>query len=157
MAGMEIHESRTTVAGGTERQTCLAEILNVQKLLGQEPTKSRVVPPAAGVTGDFKTVEQQDPLLASQTITIKVTRIAALAHDPPRRFIEIDKNLIVINGNIFEHLAPEMMCPAWPLFKRWRVPIPLSAALKLLLTTCSTCCKRKQRGVSTMISTRAHG
>ena len=38
--------------------------------------------------------------------------------------------------------------------KRWRVPIPLSAAPKLLLTTCSTCWKRKQRGVSTMISTR---
>ena len=88
------------------------KILNVQKLLGQEPTKSRVVPPAAGVTGDFKTVEQPDPLLSSQTITIKATRIAALAHDPPRRFIEIDKNLIVINGDMFEHLAPEMMCPA---------------------------------------------
>ena len=42
------------------------KILNVQKLLGQEPTKSRVVPQAAGVTGDFKTVEQQDPLLSSQ-------------------------------------------------------------------------------------------
>ena len=52
------------------------KILNVQKLLGQEPTKSRVVPPAAGVTGDFKTMEQQDPLLSSQTITIKATRIA---------------------------------------------------------------------------------
>ena len=26
------------------------KILNVQKLLGQEPTKSRVVPPAAAVT-----------------------------------------------------------------------------------------------------------
>ena len=89
------------------------KILNVQKLLGQEPTKSRVVPPAAGVTGKFKTVEQQDPLLSSQTITIEATRIAALAHDPPGRFIEIDKNLIVINGDIFEHLAPEMMCPAW--------------------------------------------
>ena len=72
-----------------------------------------MVPPAAGVTGDFKTVEQQDSLLSSQTITIKATRIAALAHDPPRRFIEIDKNLIIINGDIFEHLAPEMMCPAW--------------------------------------------
>ena len=89
------------------------KILNVQELLGQEPTKSRVVPPAAGVTGDFKTVEQQDPLLTSQTITIKATRFAALAHDPPRRFIEIDKNLIVVIGDIFEHLAPEMMCPAW--------------------------------------------
>ena len=89
------------------------KIINVQKLLGQEPTKSRVVPSAAGVSGDFKTVEQQDPLLSSQTITIKATRIATLAHDPPRRFIEIDKNLIVINGDIFEHLAPEMICPAW--------------------------------------------
>ena len=72
-----------------------------------------MVPPAAGVTGDFKTVEQQDPLLASQTSTIKATQIAALAHDPPRWFIEIDINLIVINGDIFEHLAPEMMCPVW--------------------------------------------
>ena len=42
------------------------KILNVQKLLGEEPTKSRVVPPAAGVTGDFKTVEQQDPLTRSR-------------------------------------------------------------------------------------------
>ena len=25
----------------------------------------------------------------------------------------MDKNLIVINGDIFEHLAPEMMSPAW--------------------------------------------
>ena len=57
-----------------------------------EATKSRVVPPAASVTGDFKTVEQQDPLLASQIITIKATRIAALAHDPPKRLMEIDKN-----------------------------------------------------------------
>ena len=89
------------------------EIFNVQKLLGQGPTRSRLVPPRAGVTGDFKTVEQQDPSLSSQTITVKATRIAALTHDPPRRFIEIDKNLIVINGDIFEHLAPEMMCPAW--------------------------------------------
>ena len=89
------------------------KIPSVQKPLGQEPTKSRVVPPAAGVTGDFKTVKQHDPLLASQTITIKATRIASLAHDPPRRFIEIDKNLIVINGDIFEHLAPELMRPAW--------------------------------------------
>ena len=109
MAGMEIHDSRTTVAGGREN----LKFLNVQKLLGQEPTKSRVVSSAAGVTGDFKTVEQQDPLLSSQTITIKATQIAALARDPPRRFIEIDKNLIIINGDIFEHLTPEMMCPAW--------------------------------------------
>ena len=33
-------------------------------------------------------------------------------HEPLRRFLEIDKNLIVINGNIFEHLDPETMCPA---------------------------------------------
>ena len=36
-----------------------------------------------------------------------------MAHDPPRWFFEIDKNLIVVNGDVFEHLAPEMMCPAW--------------------------------------------
>ena len=89
------------------------KILNVQKLLGTEVTKSRVVPRAAGVTGDFKTVEQQDPLLASQTITIQATRIADLAHEPPKQFMEIDRNLIVINSDIFEHLAPETMCPAW--------------------------------------------
>ena len=68
------------------------KILNVQKLLGQEPTRSRVVPPPAGVTGDFNTVEQQDPSLSSQTITVKATRIAAMTHDPPERFMEIDKN-----------------------------------------------------------------
>ena len=53
-------------------------------------------------------------MLASQTLTIKATQIAALVHKPPRRFLEIDKNLIVINGDIFEHLNPETMCPAWP-------------------------------------------
>ena len=90
-----------------------AKILNVQRLLGTEVTKSRVVPAAAGVTGDFKTVDKQDPLLASQTITIKATRIAALVHEPPRRFLLIDKNLIVINDNIFQYLYPETMCPAW--------------------------------------------
>ena len=37
----------------------------------------------------------------------------ASAHDPPKRFMQIDKNLIVINGDIFEHPAPEMMRPAW--------------------------------------------
>ena len=89
------------------------KILNVQRRLGTEITKSRVVPPAAGVTGDFKTVEQQAPLLASQTITIKAARTAALAHEPPKRFMEINKNLIVITGNILEHLAPETMYPAW--------------------------------------------
>ena len=89
------------------------KILIVQRLLGTEITKSRVVPAAAGVTGDFKTAEQQDPLLASQTITIKATRIAALVHEPLRRFLGTDKNLIVINGDIFEHLDPETMCPAW--------------------------------------------
>ena len=89
------------------------KILNVGRLLGTELTKSRVVPAAAGVTGDFKTVEQQDPLLASQTITIQATRIAALVHEPPKRLVDIDKNLIVINGDIFEHLDPQTMCPAW--------------------------------------------
>ena len=89
-----------------------AKILNVQRLMGTEVTKRRVVPAAAGLTGDFKTVEKQDPLLASQTITTKATRIAALVHESRRLFLEIDKNLIVSNGDIFEHLDPETMCPA---------------------------------------------
>ena len=50
-----------------------AKILNAETLLGTEVTSSRVVRAAAGVTGDFKTVEQQDQLLASQTTTIKAT------------------------------------------------------------------------------------
>ena len=36
-----------------------------------------------------------------------------MTHGPPKRFMEIDKNLIIINGDIFEHLAPDTMCPAW--------------------------------------------
>ena len=87
--------------------------VNVQRRFGTEIAKSRVVLAAAGVTGDFKTVEQQDAMLESQTITIKATRIAALADEPPKRFLEIDKNLIVINGDIFEHPAPETMRPTW--------------------------------------------
>ena len=54
-------------------ETVPMKILNVHKPLGTEITKSRVVPAAAGVTGDLKTVEEQDPLLASQTITIEAT------------------------------------------------------------------------------------
>ena len=50
--------------------------------------------------------------------------------------------------------SPESTYLPTTCMKRWRVPITLSAALKLLLTTCSTCWKRKQRGVSMMISTR---
>ena len=96
------------------------KILNVQRLLGTEVTKIRVVPRAASVTGDFKTVEQ-----ASQTITIKATRIAALAHEPPKWFMEIDRNLSVINGDIFEHLAPETMCQAWLYEEMARADTPL--------------------------------
>ena len=72
-----------------------------------------MLPAAAGVTTDFKTVEQQDPEATSQIITVKATRIAALVKEPPKRFLEIDKTLIIINGDIFEHLAPETMCPTW--------------------------------------------
>ena len=89
------------------------KMLNVHRLLGTEITKSRWVPAAAGVTGDLKTVKQQDPLLTSQTITIKATQIAAQVHEPPKRFLEINKILIVINGDRFGHLDPEGICPAW--------------------------------------------
>ena len=89
------------------------QIANVRRLLGTEVAKSRVVPAAAGVTGDFKTVEQQDPLATNQIITVKATRIVALVNEPPKRFLEIDKTLIFINGDIFEQLAPETVCPTW--------------------------------------------
>ena len=89
------------------------QFLNVQRLLGTEVARSRVVLAPAGVTGDLKTVEQQDPMLESQIITIKATGVAALVNEPLNWFLEIDKKLIVIKGNIFEHLAPETMCPTW--------------------------------------------
>ena len=54
------------------------QILNVRRLLGTEVAKSHVVPAAAGVTSDFKTVEQQDPMLTSQIITVMAAQIAAL-------------------------------------------------------------------------------
>ena len=48
-----------------------------------------------------------------KTVTIKATGIAALVNEPPKRFLEIDKKLIVVNGDIFEHLGAEMICPTW--------------------------------------------
>ena len=71
-------------------------------------------PAAAGLTGDFKTAEQQDPMLTSQVITVEAIRIAALVNEPPKRFLDIDKTLIVVNGEIFEHLAPEATYLTWP-------------------------------------------
>ena len=129
------------------------KILKVQRLLGTEITKSRVVPPAAGVAGDLKTVKQQDPLLASQTITIKATRIAALAHESPKRFLEIDKNLIVINGDIFEHLAPETMCPSW-LYEEMVRADTLLCGSRTVVDNMYDVLERKHTGVSMMISTR---
>ena len=104
------------------------KIPNVQGLLGTEINKSRVVPAAVRVTGDFKTVKQQDSFLASQIVTIKATRIAAPVNEPPKRFLEIDKNLIVIHGDIFEHLDPETMCPAWLYEEMARVDTPICSS-----------------------------
>ena len=89
------------------------QIANVRRLFGTEVSKSRVLPAAAGVTGDFKTVEQQDPMARNLIITVEATRIAALVNKPQKRFLEIDKTMIVINGDIFEHLATKTMCPRW--------------------------------------------
>ena len=44
---------------------------------------------------------------------MKATRIAALLNQPPNRFFDIDTTLIIISGDIFDHLAPETMCPTW--------------------------------------------
>ena len=59
-------------------------------------------------------------MMASQIIRVKVTRIAALVDEPLKRFLEIEKNLIVIIGDIFKHLAPEAMCPVWLYEERTR-------------------------------------
>ena len=88
-------------------------IANIRRLLGTEVAKRRVLPAAAGASGEFKTVEQQDPMAASQIITLKATRIAALVNEPPKRFLEIEKRMIAINGDIFEHLATKTMCTTW--------------------------------------------
>ena len=89
------------------------QFANVRRRLGTEVAKRRVPPAAAGVTGDFKTVEQQDPDATNQIIRVKATRIAALVNEPPKWILEIDKTLIIINGDIFEHLAPETMRSTW--------------------------------------------
>ena len=89
------------------------QIANVQRLLGTEVAKSRVLLAAAGVTGDFKTVDQQDPTATNQIITLKSAQIAALVKEPLKRFLEINKTLIIITGDIFEHLARVTMFPTW--------------------------------------------
>ena len=46
--------------------------------------------------------------------------------------MEIDKNLIVINDDIFEHLAPEMMCPAWLYGEMARADILLCGSVTVV-------------------------
>ena len=82
-------------------------------------------------------------MLESQTITIKATRIAALVNEPPKRFLEIGKNLNVINGDIFEHLAPETMWPTW-VYDEMACADTDICDIKLLLTTCTTFWTRRQ-------------
>ena len=82
------------------------QIANVRRLLGSEIAKGRLLPATAGVTGDFKTVKQEDLHATNQIIVLRVTRIAALMNEPRRRFLEIDKTMIITNGGIFEHLPP---------------------------------------------------
>ena len=87
------------------------QIANVRRLLCSDFAKSRVPPAAAGLPGDFKTVEQVDLDATNSNIKVKAARIAALVNEPPKGLCEIDETLIIINCNIFEHLAPETMCP----------------------------------------------
>ena len=72
-----------------------------------------MVPAAGGFTGDFKTVEQQDLIATNRIIRVKATQIAALLSEPPKQLLEIHKALIIINGDLFQQLAPEMMCATW--------------------------------------------
>ena len=92
-------------------------IATIRKHLGSEVAKSRVVPIAVGVPGDFKTVEMVDPDATTRMIGVNTTQIAALVNEPPKRYWEIDKTMIIINGDLFEHLAPKTTCPTW-LFEK---------------------------------------
>ena len=85
----------------------------LRKHLGSEVAKSRVVPAAVGVPGDFKTVEMVDPDATTRMIRVRKIRIAARGNEPPKRFWEIDNTMFIINGDPFEHLASETMCPTW--------------------------------------------
>ena len=40
-------------------------------------------------------------------------RLAALVNESPKLVFEIDMTIIVINGDIFEHVASETMCHTW--------------------------------------------
>ena len=128
------------------------QILNVRRLFGTEVAKCRVLPAAVGITGDFKTVEQQDPMLTSHIITVEATPIAGLVNEPPKRFLEIDRTLIVINGDIFEHHAPKAMCPT-SLYEEMVRADTLISDLKLSLTICTKLLTWRQRGVPMMILT----
>ena len=87
-----------------------APIANVRRLLGSDVGKSRLLPAAAGVNDDLKTVEQVKPDATNRIIKVKATRNAALVNQPPKRFLKIDKTIILINGDVLEHLPPETMC-----------------------------------------------
>ena len=89
------------------------KILNVQRLLGTEVTKSRVVPQLLAL---LVTSRQWNSRIPYRQVKLSQLRRPELQLSPkknPKRFMEIDKNLILINGHIFEHLAPDTMCAAW--------------------------------------------
>ena len=44
---------------------------------------------------------------------MKTTLIAALVNGLPKPFLEIDKTLIIVNGDLFQQLAPRTMWPTW--------------------------------------------
>ena len=50
-------------------------------------------------------------MVTNQIITVRAAQIATLVKEPPKRFLEIDKTLIIIKGDIFEHLAPKAKSP----------------------------------------------
>ena len=72
-----------------------------------------MVPAAVRVPADFKTVEMLDPDARNQNIIVQTTHIVALANEPLERFLENDKTLIIINGDLLEQIASETNCPTW--------------------------------------------
>ena len=96
-----------------KRKPLNAQIAAVRKHFGSDFAKSRVLPAAVGVRGEWEMVEIANPDARNQIIRVKATPITALPNECPKQFSEINKTLMIVNGDLFKHLAPETMCPTW--------------------------------------------
>ena len=113
MAGMEIHDSRTTVAGGRERRTPSHEKSSMSKDSWVQRLLKAVW--SSKLLALLVTSRRWNSRIHYRQVKLSQLRLPELQlwSTNPRSGSEIDKNLIVINGDILENLEPETMCPAW--------------------------------------------